>query len=439
MNILIVDDDNIFRKHISKALMRRGYRVTSVDNGKEAVHVAADTIFDAAFVDMKMPDVNGIEVVRELKEMQPALKSIILTGYGSIATAVEAMKIGAYNYLIKPCEIEEIESVIRTVNSHESGVKGQEFSGIYHGIVGNSKNIQKVIATIRKIKDSQFPVLICGESGTGKELAARAIHYDSIRKEKPFIAINCASLKPELLENELFGHVKGAFTGATDNKDGLLKVADAGTIFIDEIGDMNPTVQASLLRFLETGIFRPLGSTREIKVDVRIVAAINKDIEEEVTAKRFRHDLYYRLNVCRVDTPPLRDRMGDIPMLVKHLLSLSPLAKERATTISPSAMDILTSYSWPGNVRELFNTLSRAILLSNEAVITKGVLNSILPSMTGVLNKTHRASSLDAMGKGHLLESLNANNWNITKTAVTLGIDRRTLQRKIAKYQIKNS
>lgn len=438
MNILIVDDDNIFRKHISKALVRRGYRVTSVDNGKEAVHVAADTIFDAAFVDMKMPDMNGIEVIREFKEIQPAMKSIILTGYGSIATAVEAMKTGAYNYLIKPCEIEEIESVIRAVSSHASGDNSLEFSGIYHGIAGNSKKIQKVIATIRKIKDSHLPVLICGESGTGKELAARAIHYDSIRKEKPFIVINCASLKPELLENEVFGHIKGAFTGAAENKDGLLKVADYGTLFIDEIGDMHLTVQASLLRFIETGIFRPLGSTREVKVDVRIVTAINKDIEEEVKDRRFRHDLYYRLNVCRVDMPPLRDRMEDIPMLVRYFFSLSPLAKERAATISPSVMDILVAYPWPGNVRELFNILSRAILLSNEAVITKGIINSILPSMTGVLSGAHRTSSLDNMEKICLLECLNVNNWNITRSAICLGVNRRTLQRKIAKYQIRH-
>ncbi|MBI5328077.1 MAG: sigma-54-dependent Fis family transcriptional regulator [Deltaproteobacteria bacterium] len=439
MNILIVDDDNIFRKHISKALMRRGYRVTSVDNGKEAVRMAADTIFDAAFVDMKMPDMNGIEVVRELKEMQPALKSVILTGYGSIATAVEAMKIGAYNYLIKPCEIEEMESVIRAVASHESGVKGRDFSEIYHGIAGNSPAIQKVISIIRQVKDSPFAVLITGESGTGKELTARAVHFDSIRKERPFIAINCASLKPDLLENELFGHVKGAFTGATDNKDGLLKVADGGTLFIDEIGDMNLTVQASLLRFLETGIFRPLGSTRELKVDVRIAAAINKDIEEEVKAKRFRHDLYYRLNVCRINMPPLRDRKEDVPILAKYFLLSSPLAKERGIAVSDDSMGVLTAYRWPGNVRELFNILSRAMLLSNGNIITKGIINSILPDKTRLLNQAPSAPSLDAMGKRYLLESLNANNWNITKTAAHLGIDRRTLQRKIAKYQIKKN
>lgn len=436
MNILIVDDDNIFRKHISKALARRGYKVSSADNGKEAVHMAADTTFDAAFVDMKMPDMNGIEVIRELKEMQPALKSIMLTGYGSIATAVEAMKVGAYNYLLKPCEIEEIESVIRAVAIHDSGVKGREFLEVYHGIAGNSLLIQKVISIIRQVKDSPFAVLISGESGTGKELAARAVHFDSIRKGSPFIAINCASLKPELLENELFGHVKGAFTGATENKDGLLKVADGGTLFIDEIGDMNQAIQASLLRFLETGIFRPLGSTREIKVDVRIVAAINKDIEEEVKAKRFRHDLYYRLNVCRIDMPPLRDRKEDVPILVKYFLLSSPLAKERSIAISDGAMDVLTACRWPGNVRELFNTLSRAMLLSNDGVITKGVINSILPDKASILSQLPPASSLDAMEKRCLFESLKVNHWNITRTAAHLGIDRRTLQRKIIKYQI---
>ncbi|MBI3397675.1 MAG: sigma-54-dependent Fis family transcriptional regulator [Deltaproteobacteria bacterium] len=436
MNILIVDDDNIFRKHISKALMRRSYKVASTDNGKEAVHIAADMPFDVAFVDMKMPDMNGIDVIRELKDIQPQLKSIILTGYGSIANAVEAMKIGAYNYLTKPCAIEEIEAVIRTVRSHEPETRGQKPSGIYHGMAGNSQKIQKVITAIRKVKDSPFPVLICGESGTGKELTARAIHFDSIRRDKPFIAINCASLKPELLENELFGHLKGAFTGATDNKDGLLKVGDGGTLFIDEIGDMNLTVQASLLRFLETGIFRPLGGIREIKVDVRIVAAINKDIEEEVMGKRFRHDLYYRLNVCRVDMPPLRDRKEDIPILVKYFLASSPLAQNKSMTISDGVMDMFTAYNWPGNVRELFNALSRAMLLSNESVITKGIINSILPIKSSVLKGAHLSSSLDDMEKQCILECLNTNNWNITRTAIAIGIDRRTLQRKIAKYQI---
>ncbi|MBI3752684.1 MAG: sigma-54-dependent Fis family transcriptional regulator [Deltaproteobacteria bacterium] len=436
MNILIVDDDNIFRKHISKALVRRGYKVASADNGKDAVHIAADMAFDVAFVDMKMPDMNGIEVIREFKEIQPHLKSIILTGYGSIGTAVEAMKVGAYNYLTKPCEIDELEALIRATYMERMGDGDEGQPASYHGIVGASPKIQKVITAIKRVKDFPFPVLICGESGTGKELAARAVHFDSKRKDRPLIAINCASMKPELLENELFGHVKGAFTGATNSKDGLLKVADGGTLFIDEIGDMNLTVQASLLRFLETGIFRPLGSTNEVKVDVRITAAINKNIEEEVKAKRFRHDLYYRLNVCRIDIPALRERKEDIPLLVKHFLAASPLAQERKVAVSPVAMDLLTSYSWPGNVRELFNTVSRAMLLSNEASITRAIISSLFPYIPKVSNHTPPVSSLDDLEKKHLEASLRANGWNISRTAAALVIDRRTLQRKIAKYQI---
>ena len=439
MDILIVDDDNIFRKHISKALMRRGYKISSAENGAEAVCMAANKPFDAALIDMKMPGMDGIHVITELKEIQPKLMGIILTGYGSIPTAVKAMKIGAYNYLTKPCEIEEIEAVLKVayqerVLDTEINIDSSSSRG-YQGIVGNNQKMRKVIDAIQMVKDSSFPVLICGESGTGKELVARAIHFDSIRKEGPFIPVNCASLKPELLENELFGHVKGAFTGATNSKDGLLKVADGGTLFIDEIADMNPTVQASLLRFLETGIFRPLGSTRELKVDVRIVAAINRDIEEEVKAKRFRHDLYYRLNVCRINIPPLRDRKEDIPLLVRHFLASSPMARENPITISPGAMDVLTACPWPGNVRELFNTLSRAMLFSKDSTITKGLINSILP-LPRILNTIPQDLSLDDIKKRHIIESLKANRWNISRTAKILGIDRRTLQRKIACYQI---
>lgn len=441
MNILIVDDDDIFRKNISKALVRRGYGVNCAKDGDEAVTTAISRPFNIAFVDMKMPGMSGIDVIRELKERVPELKSIVLTGYGSISNAVEAMKIGAYDYLIKPCGIEEIEERIRTIYQEffSASKPLEENLEAYHGIVGNSQQIKKIITAIQKVKDYQIPVFICGESGTGKELAARALHFDSIRKVKPFIAINCASLKPELLENELFGHVKGAFTGATDNKDGLFKVADRGTIFIDEIGDMNLTIQASLLRFLETGIFRPLGSTKESKVDVRIVAAINKNIEEEVRVKRFRHDLYYRLNVCRIDIPCLRDRKEDIPLLVRHFLLSSPLAEKRSIVISEDAIALLMAYPWHGNIRELFNTLSRAILLSNSPRITKGHIKSILPQQAQHAVFTERKPSMNLKDteKKHLLEILGANGWNISRTAKNLGIDRRTLQRKIARYQLK--
>ncbi|MBI5894157.1 MAG: sigma-54-dependent Fis family transcriptional regulator [Deltaproteobacteria bacterium] len=441
MNILIVDDDELFRKNMSKAMIRRGYDVGCAKNGEDAVNIAAGRPFDMAFIDMKMPGMSGIDVIRELQEIAPELKSIVLTGYGSISNAVEAMKIGAYDYLIKPCGIEEIEERIRTIYQ-EFFSQAKDLEGdleIYQGIVGNSQQVKKMITAIQKVKDYQIPVFICGESGTGKELAARALHFDSIRKGHQFVAINCASLKPELLENELFGHVKGAFTGATDNKDGLFKVADRGTLFIDEIGDMNLTVQASLLRFLETGIFRPLGSTKESKVDIRIIAAINKNIEEEVKAKRFRHDLYYRLNVCRIDCPCLRDRKEDIPMIARYFLLSSPLAKKRSIVISEDAMDLLMAYPWHGNIRELFNTLSRAILLSNSPRITKGLIKSILPQQAQQAVFTERKPSVNLKDteKKHLLESLNTNGWNISRTAKNLGIDRRTLQRKIARYQIR--
>lgn len=436
MEVLIVDDDNVFRKSVSQALERRGHSVTSAGAGTEAMRMAADARFDVAFVDMKMPGMSGIELVQELRHIQPGLRTVILTGHGSIPGAVEAIKTGAWHYLTKPCEVDNMEAVIRRAYKEAAPAPiALDSSGpAYHGMAGRSRALRGVIAAIKSIKDSPFPALITGESGTGKELASRAVHFDGVRKTNPFVAINCASLKPELLENELFGHVKGAFTGALVNKEGLLKVADHGTIFIDEIGDMNMTVQASLLRFLEGGRFRPLGSTAEIQVDVRVVAAINKDIEEEVRHKRFRHDLYYRLNVCRIDLPPLRDRMEDVPVLVRHFLHASGLAGGPAVDIAPAAIDMLSAYDWPGNVRELMNVLSRAVLLCNESVITRGLIASILPSSGA--KSSAALSSLEEIEKRHLHESIRFNGWNVSRTAVCLGIDRRTLQRKMRRYRI---
>lgn len=433
MRVLVVDDDHAFRKHLSRALIRRGYEVWSAEGGKDAIHIVEDKSFDVAIVDLKMQEMDGIQVIDGLKNIQPSIIGIVLTGYGSIPTAVKALKIGAYHYLTKPCQMAELETILKEVKN-ERHRKLSSLPDHYQGIVGKSQTIQNIIDTIQLIKDISLPVLICGESGTGKELVARAIHFDSCRKEGPFIAINCASLKPELLENELFGHVKGAFTGATNNKDGLLKTADGGTLFIDEIADMDLVVQASLLRFIETGLFRPLGSTKEVKVNVRIVAAINKDIEEEVKMRRFRHDLYYRLNVCRINIPPLRERKEDIPLLADHFLTTSPLVKDRTVTISSSAMEIFLSYQWPGNVRELFNLLGRVILMTKESVITKGHVVTFLPS--SLRKGSDRASSLKDIEKRYIVESLKAHGGNISATARAIGIDRRTLQRKMTRYHI---
>lgn len=433
MKLLIVDDDEVFRRHLSKALARRGYEVDSVSEGNEALRFVADKPFDVAIVDMRMPGMDGLKLISELSRVQPSIASVVLTGYGSISNAVEAVRIGAFDYLTKPCKIEKIEVVLRRI-AERKGIWKEEGEEIpnYHGIVGISPAIQRVINTIQVVKDVSLPVLITGETGVGKELVARAIHYGSVRKKGPFVAINCASLKPELLENELFGHVKGAFTGATGYKEGLLKVADRGTLFIDEIGDMDLTIQASLLRFMEQGTFRPLGDTGEIRVDVRVISALNRDIEAEVHRGRFRQDLYYRLNVCRIHVPPLRERKEDIPLLVRYFLKTSPIARDKEVVISSGAMDMLCSYDYPGNVRELFNMLSRALLFCKD-VITE----DHLPDLKKFHHPSPRTSSLQELERRHIIECLKMHKWNISRTAKSLGIHRRTLQRKMKRYGIK--
>lgn len=295
---------------------------------------------------------------------------------------------------------------------------------IYHGIVGKSREIKKMIQTINQVKDSPLPALICGESGVGKELAARALHFGSVRSKHQFVAINCASLKPDLLENEFFGHVKGAFTGATDLKDGIVKLADKGTLFIDEVTDMNPHIQASLLRFIEIGTFRPIGSPKECKVDVRIIAAVNRNIEKEVEDKKFRNDLYYRLNVCRIDIPPLREREEDIPLLLEYFLSSKISADNKKISITPDAHKLLVSHPWLGNVRELFHLMERAVLtLENNLIINADIIKSLLPRKKDVSYSKSLMSgiSLETVEKNSILGSLKANNWNVSQTAKILG------------------
>ena len=439
LRIMVVEDDQIFRKNLCKALTLRGYDVYPVENGEVAVRLILEKDFDAALIDMKMPGMDGMQVIKELKEIQPSVRGIILTGYGSIEDAVETIKLGGYHYLTKPCEMKEIEDVLKKI-SEEMDEAHETDAGTYQGIVGASPGIKKVIRLIKKVKDLPLPVIISGESGTGKELAARALHFDSCRKAHNFIAINCATLKPELLENELFGHVKGAFTGALGFKEGLVKLADSGTFFIDEIGDMNQVVQASLLRFIETGIFRLLGSSKEVRVNTRIVAAINKDIEDEVRAKRFRQDLYYRLNVCRINIPPLRERAQDIAILARHFLSKFTTASGKSVTLSSGAVELLMLHSWPGNVRELSHVLQRAIVLLNRGddTLTKRHIEESLHSRNRGMaaEKPYSVGPLKASEKEYVAASLMTYDWNVSRTAAALGIDRRTLQRKITRYQI---
>ncbi len=434
--ILILDDDRVFRRTLERALSTRGYRVWSAERAEEAIKLATQVEFHCALIDMRMPGMNGLDVIRELREIRPSIKGIILTGYASIEDAVKTIKLGGYHYLTKPCNMDEIDRVI-TEALKNSGVRTDQTHINYHGIVGKSEGIKKVIRLIELIKDMDLPVLICGESGTGKELVARAIHRASSRKDKPFVAINCASLKPELLENELFGHTKGAFTGAVENKVGLVSMAHEGTLFIDEIGDMNLMVQASLLRFIETGTFRPLGSAREERVNTRIVAAINRDIEEEVRKKRFREDLYYRLNVYRINIPPLRERREDIEVLARYFVARFSELRGTPVKLSDGAISRLLNYSWPGNVRELFHLLERVCVLNRDSTtITGAHIEEALGSAT-VKELPGAVSPLKESEKRHILSMLRLHHWNITHTARALGIDRRTLQRKIKQYGLR--
>ena len=334
IRILLVDDDATFRKALSNALLRRGHQVDTAASPSDALEIAERGSYDVALLDLKMPGMDGIELMHEIRGRHVDLPVVILTGHGTIPSAIEAIQTGAYHYLQKPCEVDEVEITLRNAVRQQNLIRENtrlreviKITTPYEDIVGQSGPILEVIELIERTKDSWSPVLIQGESGTGKELVARALHVGSKRKDQPFVTLNCAGLKPELLENELFGHVEGAFTGASRSKNGLFEVADGGTLFIDEIADMDLKVQASLLRVVENGVFRPLGSTQEKTVRVRIIAAANRDLHAAVETGDFRQDLLYRLDVVHVQVPPLRLRPDDIPLLVSHYLEGSREAR----------------------------------------------------------------------------------------------------------------
>jgi len=442
VHILVVDDERVMRDSLSEWLREDGYEVVAVEDGVQALNKVRAERWDVLLVDLKMPGMDGIEVLREVKKFDPDIPVIIMTAYATVDSAVTAMKEGAYDYIVKPFNPEEIGLAIRKIIAFQDLLKEniylrQELEKKYAfmDIIGKSHKMQEVLALVKTVAKSNSTILIEGESGTGKELVARAIHNSSLRSEGPFVAVSCAALPESLLESELFGHEKGAFTGAIARKKGRFELANNGTLFLDEIGDISPKTQVGLLRILEEKEFRRVGGTEVIKTDVRIISATNKDLKKLVEQEIFREDLYYRINVVSIQLPPLRERKQDIPLLVQHFLKKYCLEnKKDLDGLSEEASRLLMKYDWPGNVRELENIIERAVVVAKGNIILPDDL-PLLPSSEGRLEPTSDMS-LQELEREHIVRVLQSNDWNITKTAKKLGIDRNTLSSKIKKYRI---
>ncbi|OGP90908.1 MAG: hypothetical protein A2157_05550 [Deltaproteobacteria bacterium RBG_16_47_11] len=454
-SILIVDDDEVIQKTLFDVLKKRGYDIFLASSGRETLETIKKNIIDLILLDMRLPDVDGLEVLKKVKEFDSEILVIMMTAYSDIQTAVAAMKSGAYHYINKPFELDELKLLIekgletkRLINEvRRLHRQHQDPSQNYH-IHGMSLHIQYVRELIGMISKTQkTSVLIQGESGTGKELAANAIHYHSKRGDKPLMKINCSAIPDTLLEAELFGFEKGAFTDAKNTKKGLFELADGGTVFLDEIGDMKPLLQSKILRFLETQTFMRVGGEREIKVDVRIIAATNRDLESLVKEGIFRKDLYYRLKVMVVEMPPLRDRPEDILLLSN--LFIEENNREHAKNIkgfTEASRGLMTQYPWPGNVRELKNVIERAMILTDQEWITpdklpfelRGMEKTIQPHPEGNGPEGLEGLSLEGVEKAHIARVLKRFEGNKSRAAKLLGISRATLREKIKRYQIEN-
>ncbi|HRV22027.1 MAG TPA: sigma-54 dependent transcriptional regulator [Syntrophorhabdaceae bacterium] len=445
IRVLIVDDEIQLAQAFMKQLSKEGMDVTTVASGAEALKIIGQDDFDVAVLDIKLPDIDGIDLLSKLRNAEPTIEVIMLTGYASIDTAIRSMKLGAYDYLTKPCKISELSSVISKAYEKKS-LKDKNILlrehiqriSIQDEFVGNSKQMQRVKDLIALVAASDTPVLIQGETGTGKELAARAIHSLSPRSSNPFVAINSSALQESMLESELFGYKKGAFTGAHNNKPGLLEIANEGTFFVDEIGDMSPAIQAKLLRVLENGTFMKLGDTKETRVDVRFVFATNKDLANEVKEGRFRKDLFFRMNAFVIQLPPLREKKEDIPLLVEYFLTKFARAGEKKQ-LSEKVKELIKGYYWPGNVRELANVIERACLISMDR---KEILPEDLPEAIFASGYSHnKGSEIKKIKEGrtslaeleieHIRHVLNSVGGNKSKAARILGISRKKLYNKL--------
>jgi DNA-binding NtrC family response regulator len=446
--ILIVDDEESQRQQLAGFLKKQGFSVTTAESGTKALNLCQEKNFEVALIDLKMPGMDGIELLGKLKESNPEIQVIMMTAYGSIETAVEAMKLGAYHYVNKPINLDELKlNINKALQSHhllmENKYLKEELEEKYRDlkIVGESPEIKEVLSRVSRVAKTNSTVLIIGESGTGKELVARAIHDLSDRAEKRFVAVSCAALPETLFESELFGHEKGAFTGAIKSKEGRFELADGGTLFLDEVGDIPLEIQVKLLRAIESQEFERLGGKDTLKVDVRIISATNQDLEKRIKEKGFREDLYYRLNVISVFIPPLRERREDILPLVDYFIKKANQKCGRSIQgITPAVKDIILNYDWPGNVRELENMIERGVVLARSDVIDKGDLPySGLISDRFLEDTSTPSFSLKNMERNHILKVLKKTDWNLMKTAEILGIHRNTLRLKIKEYGIQKS
>ena len=457
--ILVVDDEMIVCESCKRILEEEAYEVETALSGKEAFEKMKASPFDIVITDLKMPGIDGMQVLRTFRKEYPDSIIIMITGFSTVETAVEAMKLGAFDYIPKPFTPDEVSVVVKKAIEKKSlqleniylRQELQEKYG-FHNIVGKSKKMQEIYRIIVKVATTDSTVLIYGQSGTGKELIARAIHFNSPRREKQFVPVDCAVLSENLLESELFGHVRGSFTGAVTTKPGLFEVADGGTVFLDEVGNISLSIQAKLLRVLQEREFTPVGGTKAKKVDIRLIAATNKDLEKMIKEETFREDLYYRLNIVPISLPPLRERQEDIPILAVYFLK--KYAEEMGKTIkgfTPEAMEKMMKYPWPGNVRELENVVERTVVMIDDEMVRvehlilpgqheKEVLENQIPLTSDQLKeikKQMREKAVEEIERAFVLNALERHQWNVTRAAEEVGMLRPNFQALMRKYNLR--
>ena len=453
--VLVVDDEASIRKRVVQLLHKQGYTVAGVNSGESALSLMKNGSFGLVIADIRMPGINGIDLLERIKETDPATEVVMITGYGTVESAVKAIKLGAWDYITKPFDVDKLLKVVENVETKFSlreevrvlKERLQEFSEV-HDFIGISEKIQRVLGIVQKVSPTDCNVLIQGESGTGKSLIARAIHYSSPRNPHPYVVVDCAALSETLLESELFGYVKGAFTGASRDKSGYFKIADRGTIFLDEVSELSPALQGKLLRMAQDHEVIPVGSTKPARINTRIIAASNKDLEMLVKMGKFREDLFFRLNVVKIDIPPLRGRPEDIrPLLYFFLEKFKKRFQKPGLTLADEAVVLLCNYEWPGNVREIENTIQQMVIVADgESIGVKDLGEKIRASApTKEISRNEafdpdfqraRKSNLDTFTQHYLTEALRINGGNISRTAKAIQIPRPSLQRMLKRHGI---